>query len=652
MGIELHIIPIILLIIFSYIESTSIQKKSNIKENICVLMIGYEITYDESSVLKVVINTYNDLLSANIHFKAKLKSEKGKEYILNCHNTSVTSIDCYSQKDIKFDLNDKHYFYYDRGDDGVYTLEEKDVYEDERHINLIFKPEIYKDQIIYKDFRKILGVNDRKIVGGGYLYLLPQNKKMLLKSKDSFNRYIDYNNFIAHSGLYGQKPHSTLAAYKEADRRGFHIVNANIQFTKDKIPVIYNGDDISNDSNGKGKICENTLSELKKLDFGSKFSLKYEGESILTFEELLKFCKERNLILDLDLGQLDFQEYFVKSDEYAKKIIDMVEQYEMIDSTIFNDGQNPDILLILKKLKNEISISISNSKDLKDINSLDAKYKGSKRIILEIKGLEQGEKINESLIKKAKYLGYKVKASIVDDLEIADKLQKLGVNFITTNKLHPFYIRNDYMEPIFLKCTQFDVLDECLLSLKIDLVDNTIYNIYYSDNIYNIYEDINPKPIGEVKYLSTNQQDDFFFNVTYFNFTEKKLQLRTSVNMSIGENIYVAVGPSGYENVSECYRHYFLCKGKEGPELLCEYVKTKDRVEFEGNYSVYMAENFSSYSPPPIKNEPSQGKLIMFMQKHSEIIAPIIVIIVFVGFLFTFSKKGYSHKMMEDVKII
>ena len=98
----------------------------------------------------------------------------------------------------------------------------------------------------------------------------------------------------------GYRPQSTLVAYEEAIRRGYHIVDADLFFTKDKIPVINHGDDIEHYSNGNGTISTKTLEELEELDFGEKFDKKYKGEKILTFEKLLELCKENDVIIDLD----------------------------------------------------------------------------------------------------------------------------------------------------------------------------------------------------------------------------------------------------------------------------------------------------------------------------------------------------------------
>ena len=162
------------------------EKSKSTIENYNILSVAYELTYDERSVLKVVLKSIDDIES-DLTFSALLKSvEEQKEYKLLCENISITDIECYSEKNITFNLKDKYYFQYKSN--GNLTLDEKEIMEDWKRVKLIFKPEMYEDQIMWKDHRKIIGLNDRKIVGGGYLYLVPKNKKLLHKIKDGFNK--------------------------------------------------------------------------------------------------------------------------------------------------------------------------------------------------------------------------------------------------------------------------------------------------------------------------------------------------------------------------------------------------------------------------------------------------------------------------------
>lgn len=182
-------------------------------QNINIESISYELTYSNNSVIKVIIRTYDEI-DNDISFIAYLKSHvEKKEYILNCSATYYDIIECLSEKNVTFNLNDKFYFYYNKTN-SKFTLDENDVLEDEKKISLIFKPEILIEDKLYKDNRKFTVHIDSKMVGGGYLYITRQSKSPLNNQKDSFNRFIGLNNLIPKVGFHKDIPLSTLIGYK------------------------------------------------------------------------------------------------------------------------------------------------------------------------------------------------------------------------------------------------------------------------------------------------------------------------------------------------------------------------------------------------------------------------------------------------------
>ena len=559
--------------------------------NINIESISYELTYNNYSVVKVVIKT-SDEINKDISFIGYLKSDKGKEYKLNCSNQFYEVIECYSERNITFDLDDKFYFYYNKKN-SIYSLNEEDIFEDNKRVSLLFKPEITSNKV-YKDNRKITVDIGGKMVGGGILYITKKSKGILENPKDGFNRYFELNNFISHAGLYGQRPQSTLSAFEEAIRRGYHIVDGDIQFTKDKIPVINHESNIEKISDGTGTIDSQTLKELEKYDFGIKFDKKYKGEKILTLESLLDLCKKNNVIIDLDLGHLNYKKYFEETDEYIKIIINLIEKYNMTDSVIFNDGHNPETVLKMKKLRNDTSVSVSNMNKKENMDMAKNKYEGSKRIIFNFGGLTSGKTIDEETVKYGISLGKRIKASVVDDLEFANKIQNWGVNYITTNQLHPFLIHNVKEDPILLRCSPLDDdTSECEIEEYIPLRDNQYYSVYYSDSIYNLYEKINQEPIGEFQYIDTNLLDELYYIINKFNFEEGIINLNLSHKLNEGEKISGVVGPA-YEDVAECYQYNFKCNGHGNFKVDCKIDKDDEsKVPFNGSYIIYSLDDYS-----------------------------------------------------------
>lgn len=110
---------------------------------------------------------------------------------------------------------------------------------------------------------------------------------------------------IGHRGSCADRPENTLSSYRRAVEAGAHVAETDVRTTKDGQLVCSHDEDVARSSNGRGKIGELTLAELKQLDFGSKFDAKYAGERIATLREVLEVCKGRiDVMLDLkETGQ-------------------------------------------------------------------------------------------------------------------------------------------------------------------------------------------------------------------------------------------------------------------------------------------------------------------------------------------------------------
>ena len=189
------------------------------------------------------------------------------------------------------------------------------------------------------------------MVSGGYLYIVKNSKSVLQRPKDGFNQYIELNNIIPHVGLHEHLPPSTLQGFTEAINKGYHIINAEVRFTSDKMPVICDDNKLEDISNGKGNIANKTFQQLEELNFGSKFDKKYSDEKIMTLAELLALCRQSDVIIDLNLDNLDYNKYFNSTRQYMYIIIRTIENLQMMNSVIFEGSA--DKILKLKEIRTD-----------------------------------------------------------------------------------------------------------------------------------------------------------------------------------------------------------------------------------------------------------------------------------------------------------
>ena len=621
-------------------------------DNINIESISYELTYSNHSVVKVVIKTYDEIES-DISFIAYLKSNmEQKEYKLNCSSTFYDIIECLSDRNVEFNLNDNYYFYYNKTK-SKFTFDENDVLEDDKQVSLIFKPDITIEDKLYKDKRKIIAETHGSMVGGGYLYIAKKSKEVLNKPKDGFNKFIELNNFIPKIGSYNGIPISTLLGYKKAIKRGYHIVEAILRFTKDNIPVVSHEEDLEKITNKKGKISNYTYSELLKVDFGQEIDEKYKGERILNLHSLLELCKDFDVILDLDISHLETKKYFGDDNSYANKIINAVKQADMFDSVFFSDGPNFRNVLKLKKIKKDIAISVTTMNTIESYDKIKNELNGS-RIIFNSGELSYENTLKEETIKYGSSLGNKMKAGTVDDINYARKIQSWGINLISTKTLPSFLIENEKEDPIMVRCVPVDDdHSECDIEDDIILKDNEWYYIYYSDNIYNISQDINQDPIGEFQYSDTNILDELYYKINEFNYERGIINLNLSQKLKTGDEIYGIVGPE-YDDVPECYQYTFVCPGHDGYTVNCRIEKEEDKVEYNGKYCIYALEDYSlNEFETEERTEPQETyyEFIVEKKNYSVLICCIIIVLVICGFIIYYVKCRKPTEDYDRVRI-
>src|SRR6185437_3419865 len=106
---------------------------------------------------------------------------------------------------------------------------------------------------------------------------------------------------IGHRGASGHAPENTLAAFRKAVALGAAFIETDLQLSRDARFVAIHDDSVDRTTNGQGKVHDQTLASLRRLDAGSWFGSEYTGERIPTLEEVLEFTKKNDIVFYLDL---------------------------------------------------------------------------------------------------------------------------------------------------------------------------------------------------------------------------------------------------------------------------------------------------------------------------------------------------------------
>jgi glycerophosphoryl diester phosphodiesterase len=92
---------------------------------------------------------------------------------------------------------------------------------------------------------------------------------------------------IAHRGASGTCPENTLAAFRRAAAMGAHMVELDVQLTRDGGVVVIHDWTLERTTDGAGAVRERTLADIRRLDAGSWFGPAFRDTQVPTLAEVL-----------------------------------------------------------------------------------------------------------------------------------------------------------------------------------------------------------------------------------------------------------------------------------------------------------------------------------------------------------------------------
>ena len=100
---------------------------------------------------------------------------------------------------------------------------------------------------------------------------------------------------IAHRGASAYAPENTLSAFYLAAALGADWFELDCTLTRDDALLVIHDDTVDRTTNGKGRVSDLMLAELKCLDAGTWKGEQFSGERLPTLEEALAVAKERSI---------------------------------------------------------------------------------------------------------------------------------------------------------------------------------------------------------------------------------------------------------------------------------------------------------------------------------------------------------------------
>ena len=127
-------------------------------------------------------------------------------------------------------------------------------------------------------------------------------------AKEIYKPNSKYVLVVAHRGDWRNAPENSLQAYRNCIDMGVDMIEIDIHKTQDNQFIVMHDATVDRTTNGKGKIADMTLADIKKLYLKSGHGIKTRHR-VPTLEEVLLLAKDK-ILVNIDKGDNYFDEIY------------------------------------------------------------------------------------------------------------------------------------------------------------------------------------------------------------------------------------------------------------------------------------------------------------------------------------------------------
>lgn len=231
-----------------------------------------------------------------------------------------------------------------------------------------------------------------------------------------------YPRICAHRGFNTIAPENSMPAYGAAVAMGAQEIEFDLWWTADGEIVSIHDAWLDRVSTGSGKVYKHTYAQLLELDFGVKYSEKFKGLKIMTFEQILKkfAC---HVVMNIHIKTRYNQEALPES--YIRKIVDLIHKYDCKDYVYFMTG-NDVLMEQLRTLAPDITRCMGGGDEKWEIVERAIRYE-CKKVQL-VKGY-----FDQAMIDRAHDNGIICNVFWSDETKEAKQFLDMGIDVILTN---------------------------------------------------------------------------------------------------------------------------------------------------------------------------------------------------------------------------
>ncbi|MDD3477745.1 MAG: glycerophosphodiester phosphodiesterase family protein [Candidatus Izemoplasmatales bacterium] len=229
-----------------------------------------------------------------------------------------------------------------------------------------------------------------------------------------------FRGMIAHRGLSGIETENTLSAFVAAANRSYFGIECDIRASKDNKLIVTHDDTLLRLGLLNLYIPSFKYDELKKFTLVDRKTGNLSDQATIPLlVDYLDICRTYQKIAFIEAKH-------GLENEHLDQLLSQIEsRYDLENVVVISFEQN--YLSYLRKKRPEMTLFLLAD----ELNEKRFEFCEKNRIHLDI----DHKALDESIVKRFHLLNLKVAVYTVDDKDVAERLIKLGVDYITTNIL-------------------------------------------------------------------------------------------------------------------------------------------------------------------------------------------------------------------------
>lgn len=226
---------------------------------------------------------------------------------------------------------------------------------------------------------------------------------------------------IAHRGASMYAPENTIAAFELAVEMGADAIELDTMLTADGIPVVIHDQSLERTTNESGNVSSMTVAEIKLLDAGSRFEVRFAEEKIPTLEEVFSAVGKEILI------NVELKNYTSPFDRLPETVVALVMKKGLSDRVLLSSF-NPIALIKAQKASEEIRRAALIGGGPKIARGIIEAFTDYFALHPEV------SLVNQGVVDKHHAAGHQVNVWTVNEESEMMKLLSMGVDGLITDK--------------------------------------------------------------------------------------------------------------------------------------------------------------------------------------------------------------------------